>query len=93
MAKAKDSTFTLKLEAELRDAFIAAAEAEDRPASQVVRDLMRQYIARSEITPEYRDFMQKKVDKARASIQQGKFRPAAEVEADFVKLRDEWARM
>ncbi|HWT62973.1 MAG TPA: antitoxin of toxin-antitoxin stability system, partial [Ochrobactrum sp.] len=87
----KDSTFTLKLEAELRDAFIAAAEAEDRPASQVVRDLMRQYIAERDVTPEYRDFLQKKVDRARDQMRQGLGRASSEVEKDFAKVRENWA--
>jgi hypothetical protein len=42
----KEAVFTLKLEPELRDAFMAEAEADHRPASQVVRELMREYIQR-----------------------------------------------
>ena len=41
---AKDAVFTLKLEPQLRDAFIAEAQAAHRPASQVVRDLMREFV-------------------------------------------------
>ena len=37
----KEAVFTMKLEPELRAAFMAEAEALDRPASQVVRELMR----------------------------------------------------
>ena len=40
----KDAIFTMKLEPELREAFMAATRAADRPASQVVRQLMREYI-------------------------------------------------
>lgn len=32
----KDAVFTLKLEPQLRDAFIAEAQAAHRPASQIV---------------------------------------------------------
>ncbi|TIT81411.1 MAG: antitoxin of toxin-antitoxin stability system, partial [Mesorhizobium sp.] len=39
----KEAVFTLKLEPELRDAFMAETEADHRPASQVVRELMRDY--------------------------------------------------
>jgi predicted transcriptional regulator len=91
MAKAKDSTFTLKLEAELRDAFMAAAEAEDRPASQVVRDLMRSYVAERSVSADYRTFLQGKVDRAREQIRQGLGRPSPEVEAEFSQLRESWA--
>ena len=41
---AKEAVFTMKLEPELRDAFMAAAEAADRPASQIVREFMRDYV-------------------------------------------------
>ena len=37
----KEAVFTMKLESELRAEFIAVAEAEHRPASQSVRELMR----------------------------------------------------
>lgn len=40
----KDAVFTVKLEAELRDAFVAEANAVDRPASQLVRDFMRAFV-------------------------------------------------
>ena len=43
---AKEAVFTMKLEPELRDAFMAAAHEEDRPASQIVRELMRDFIDR-----------------------------------------------
>jgi metal-responsive CopG/Arc/MetJ family transcriptional regulator len=46
MVKAKDATLTIKLEQELRDAFVKETELDDRPASQVVRELMRAYIDR-----------------------------------------------
>ncbi|MBD4943379.1 antitoxin of toxin-antitoxin stability system, partial [Xanthomonas citri pv. citri] len=36
----------MKLEPELRDTFMAEAAADDRPAAQVVRELMRDYITR-----------------------------------------------
>jgi hypothetical protein len=41
----KDSVFTVKIESDLRAAFIAEAEAAHRPASQLVRDYMRDFIA------------------------------------------------
>ena len=42
----EEAVFTMKLEPELRDAFMAEAEASHRPASQVVRDLMREFVER-----------------------------------------------
>ena len=44
----KPAIFTMKLEPDLRAAFMAAAQASHRPASQVVRDLMRDYVQRQQ---------------------------------------------
>ncbi len=41
----KEAVFTMKLEPELRAEFMAEAASEDRPASQIMRELMRGYIA------------------------------------------------
>ena len=42
----KDAIFTLKLESDLHEAFMAEAEASHRPASQLVRDFMREFVER-----------------------------------------------
>jgi len=42
---AKEVQMTLRIEPELRAAFGEAAALEDRPAAQVLRELMRAYIA------------------------------------------------
>ena len=42
----KEAVFTVKLESDLRDRFMAEADAANRPASQIVREFMRDYIAR-----------------------------------------------
>ena len=40
----KQAVFTMKLEPNLRDEFMAAAEETHRPASQLVRDFMRDFV-------------------------------------------------
>ena len=42
----KDAMFTLKLEPELRDQFMAEAKATHRPASQLVREFIRDFVQR-----------------------------------------------
>ena len=37
----KEAVFTMKLEPELRDDFMAEAQASHRPASQILRELMK----------------------------------------------------
>lgn len=86
---AKEAVFTLKLEPELRDAFMAAAAAADRPASQIVREFMRDYVAQDR---EYVEFLRRKVEKARASIAAGKWFTQEEVEARAAARRAELQR-
>jgi hypothetical protein len=35
----------MRIDSDLKAAFLAAAERNDRPAAQLIRDFMRQYIA------------------------------------------------
>lgn len=83
----KEAIFTMKLEPELRDAFMAEAEVSHRPASQVVRELMREFIERQRQTREYDVFLRAKVDTARAQIASGQYASEADVEARFAARR------
>lgn len=85
----KEAVFTMKLEPELRDAFMAEAEASHRPASQVVRELMREFIERQQKAREYDAFLQAKVNTARAQIASGQYASADDVEARFAARRAE----
>jgi hypothetical protein len=40
----RESTFNLRIDAELKAEFAAAVEAENRPAAEVLRSLMRDYV-------------------------------------------------
>lgn len=42
----RSAYYQLRVEPELRDAFVAAAESQDRSGSQLVRDFMRYYVKR-----------------------------------------------
>ena len=44
----KEVQMSIKMETELRDRFMAVAADRHRPAAQIIRDLMRLYIADSE---------------------------------------------
>ncbi|KVE38040.1 hypothetical protein [Burkholderia sp. TSV86] len=81
------AVFTMKLEPELRDAFMAEAEATHRPASQVVRELMRDFVQRQRETREYDEFLRRKVEAARISMRAGRGRSNEEVEADAATRR------
>ena len=83
----KDAVFTMKLEPELRAEFMAEAEAAHRPASQVLRELMREFIQRQREAREYDEFLRRKVDAGRAAMRAGKYRSNDEVEAEFAARR------
>ena len=83
----KEAVFTMKLEPELRAEFIAEAEAAHRPASQVVRELMREFIQRQRQAREYEEFLRHKVEAARDSMRAGVGRLNDEVEAEFATRR------
>lgn len=83
------TVFTMKLEPELRDAFMAATAAEDRPASQVVRELMRGYIQQRRQDRDYDEYLRRKVEIARASMVNGQGRSNEAVESTFAALRDQ----
>lgn len=84
---AKDAVFTMKLEPELRDEFMAAADAAHRPASQVVREMMREFVHRQSEAAGYEAFVHRKVGIARAAVEAGGGRTNEEVEADFAARR------
>ncbi|MDP2810238.1 MAG: antitoxin of toxin-antitoxin stability system [Rhodocyclaceae bacterium] len=83
----KEAVFTMKLEPELRAAFMAEAEAVHRPASQVLRELMREFVQRRSEAREYDEFMHRKIEVSRASMQAGRGRSNDEVEAGFAARR------
>ncbi|HEY1500245.1 MAG TPA: hypothetical protein VGF88_11755 [Acidobacteriaceae bacterium] len=82
---AKEAVFTVKLETELRDAFVAEAAALHQPASQLVREFMREFIRNREEEREhdawFRAEVQKALDDKRPGI------PHEEVEKHFARRR------
>jgi len=83
----KQAVFTMKLEPELRAEFMSEAEAAHRPASQILRELMREFVQRQREAREYDEFLRRKVEAGRASMQVGQGRSNDEVEAEFAARR------
>lgn len=48
--KTKDAGLRIRVDRELRDAFVVTCREQNRPASQVIREFMREYIERNEQT-------------------------------------------
>ena len=84
----KESVFTMKLEPELRTAFMEAAAREDRPASQIVRELMRGYIEQQQQSRDYDNYLRQKISASRRSLAAGEGRFNADVEAVFLARRN-----
>lgn len=87
----KEAVFTMKLEPQLRADFMAAAEASHRPASQIIRELMRDFVQRQREANEYEAFMRGKVAGAREQILAGDYASADDVEARFAARRAQLA--
>lgn len=83
----KEAVFTMKLEPELRADFMAEAEAAHRPASQILRELMREFVQRQREIREYDEFLGRKIDAGRASMRVGVGHSNDEVEAAFAARR------
>ena len=81
----KEAVFTLKLESELRDAFVAEAAAIHRPASQLAREFMREFVRTRQEEREHDAWFRAEVEKAlrdpRPEI------PDEEVEKHFARRR------
>ncbi|SCB39053.1 antitoxin of toxin-antitoxin stability system [Rhizobium hainanense] len=86
------AVFTMKLEPELRDRFMAEAAADDRPAAQVLRELMREYISRRQEARQYDDYLRRKVEIARGQRDDGMHVSNEEVEAEATARRAELRR-
>lgn len=61
---AKEAEFTVKVETELRDAFAAEAEAAHQPASNLVREFMREFVQRRRETREHDAWFRAEVQRA-----------------------------
>ncbi|GAA4106281.1 antitoxin of toxin-antitoxin stability system [Enteractinococcus coprophilus] len=82
-----DAVFTLKLDEELRNAFVAEAAEAHRPASQVVRELMREYVEKQRRAREYETLLEKKVASARSSLRAGEGISNEEVRVNYAARR------
>jgi hypothetical protein len=83
----KEAVFTMKLEPELRAQLMSEAALEDRPASQIVRELMRDYINQRQNAREYDEFLNRKVARARRSMQAGNGIAQEELEIQAARQR------
>jgi predicted transcriptional regulator len=86
-----ESTFTFRVDEELKAEFAKLAKAKDRTAAQILREMMRHYVAEeTPPTPEYIEWLTRKVEKSRASIVAGNFYTHEEMKARMAAQRAKW---
>ena len=82
-----NEALTVDLDPELRAAFFAEAQAVDRDAREVLRELVADYVQRRRDARSYDDFLAAKVAAARRDVAAGEVREDGDVEAEFAALR------
>ncbi|EAX6862057.1 hypothetical protein J9P64_004447 [Salmonella enterica] len=75
---------SLRIDAELKDAFMAAAKSMDRNGSQLIRDFMRQTVER-----QHNAWFREQVNAGRQQLERGEMLPHNIVEASAAAWRDE----
>lgn len=81
------SSLTLTVDADLRRDFLTEADNAQCAASEILEDLMRDFVERQKEARTYDDFVRRKVETARASAAAGLGRPNEEVAAEFARRR------
>ena len=65
---ANEVIFTLKIKPDLLAEFVAEADFMHRPASQILRDLMHEFIQTQREARNYDEFLKQKVEASRVSM-------------------------
>jgi len=81
-----DATFTFRVDEELKSRFAEAAKARDRTGAQLLRDFMRDFVARQEAA-QYDTWFRDQVQQARQSARSGQLIAADIVEQEFSARR------
>ena len=75
-----ESTFTIRVDDTLKEAFTEAARVNDRTGAQLVRDFMRSYVQEARERAEYENWFKAQAEAGMRDIQEGKVFSAAEVD-------------
>ena len=68
-----ETTFTFRVDDNLKAAFADAAKQKDRTAAQLLRDFMRNYVAEIQEDVEYDAWFRRKVDAGEKAYREGRF--------------------
>jgi predicted transcriptional regulator len=86
----RETTYTFRVDQELKKAFTEAAHANDRPGSQLLREFMRDYVERAEHDSWFRAEVEQSLKEA--DDQNVELVPHAEVVQKWKARRAEWIK-
>jgi predicted transcriptional regulator len=84
-----ETTFTFRVDEDLKKQFAEIAKSKDRTAAQLMREFIRDSIARQQEEAEYDAWYRAKVQQGLDDAAAGRVHSDEEVKAYFAKLRDE----
>ena len=84
-----ETTFTFRVDEDLKKQFAEIAKLKDRTGAQLLRDFMRETIAKQQEEAEYEAWFKAKVQQGLDELDAGLGIPHEEVEAYFKQLREE----
>lgn len=87
-----ESTFTFRVDEDLKHQFAEIAKSKDRTGAQLLRDFMRETIAKQQEEAEYDAWFKEQVQIGLDELDAGLGIPHEEVEVYFAKLRAETRR-
>jgi predicted transcriptional regulator len=82
-----ETTITIRIDPELKDAFARAAEARNRTDEDLLREFMQDYIESARTDSEYEQWFSRQVQIGIYAADAGELIPGGEVEAEFAALR------
>lgn len=78
----------LDLDAQLADDFAAAVTSAQTSESEVLREMVQDYVERQKVSDGYRRFLEAKVERGRADVAAGDFISADDAERMFAERRE-----
>ncbi len=82
------ATFTFRVDEDIKNAFNQCAQENDRSASQLLRDFMRQYISEASEQDSWNSWFKTQVELGQADAKAGRVSSHEEVEARAQKRRE-----
>jgi predicted transcriptional regulator len=84
-----ESTFTLRVETGLKEAFTEVAKMQDRSGAQLIRDFMREVVQKAQSQETYEQWFARKVAEGLADVRLGRVVDNEAVMAEAAERRQE----